>query len=381
MEALVNYPWPGNVRELENLIERAVLLSPGEELRVPLPELRALSPASLLTSTPTESPRYASPRLECVTCVSVDHHPGRSRAPAHPPRPPPNPLAHCRPPRRRHSSRHEAHHPASPHAQARHPPPRLKRHIMGCGYMQLAKDRRQMWSHVLIKLKRASAFFIASVLLASCQTVPPKTVPANIRGQFLEVAQRLRSFPPEVLGGDFGHDYVNLPFSESGRLSATPGAIEYKGLLQSNHPVPILLSLIKDPDPKIRTLTAAALAEKGEPRLQQYLGPLLEDQSRTFDVMWRPLVDNYVPIRSSPQTVATAVLRLVEYPNKAEFDRYWAIHGNREYCADWFLWQLRHKQFAPLALQDVPKCPITGPRNDHSLDRDWRLAIALRWFS
>ncbi len=41
MEALVNYSWPGNVRELENLIERAVLLSPGKELRIPLSELRA----------------------------------------------------------------------------------------------------------------------------------------------------------------------------------------------------------------------------------------------------------------------------------------------------------------------------------------------------
>jgi formate hydrogenlyase transcriptional activator len=61
MEALVNYPWPGNIRELENLVERAVLLSPGEELRVPLPELRALSPASLLNPAPTESPRYAAP--------------------------------------------------------------------------------------------------------------------------------------------------------------------------------------------------------------------------------------------------------------------------------------------------------------------------------
>ncbi|MGA3178535.1 MAG: sigma 54-interacting transcriptional regulator, partial [Candidatus Acidiferrum sp.] len=60
MEALVNYPWPGNVRELENLIERAVLLSPGEELRVPLPELRALSPVSLMTSAATESPRFAA---------------------------------------------------------------------------------------------------------------------------------------------------------------------------------------------------------------------------------------------------------------------------------------------------------------------------------
>jgi len=41
MDALVHYAWPGNVRELENLIERAVLLSPGRELRIPLAELQA----------------------------------------------------------------------------------------------------------------------------------------------------------------------------------------------------------------------------------------------------------------------------------------------------------------------------------------------------
>ena len=40
MEALVNYDWPGNVRELENLIERALILSPGAELCVPCSELR-----------------------------------------------------------------------------------------------------------------------------------------------------------------------------------------------------------------------------------------------------------------------------------------------------------------------------------------------------
>jgi formate hydrogenlyase transcriptional activator len=41
MAALVRYPWPGNVRELENFLERAVLLSPGPELQVPLAELQA----------------------------------------------------------------------------------------------------------------------------------------------------------------------------------------------------------------------------------------------------------------------------------------------------------------------------------------------------
>jgi formate hydrogenlyase transcriptional activator len=39
MDALVRYPWPGNVRELQNLIERAVILSPGPKLQVSLGEL------------------------------------------------------------------------------------------------------------------------------------------------------------------------------------------------------------------------------------------------------------------------------------------------------------------------------------------------------
>src|SRR5271165_6645110 len=44
MDALINYSWPGNVRELENVIERAVILSSGTELRVPIAELSRLAP-------------------------------------------------------------------------------------------------------------------------------------------------------------------------------------------------------------------------------------------------------------------------------------------------------------------------------------------------
>jgi formate hydrogenlyase transcriptional activator len=39
MEALIRYPWPGNVRELQNVIERAVILSRGHVLTVPVGEL------------------------------------------------------------------------------------------------------------------------------------------------------------------------------------------------------------------------------------------------------------------------------------------------------------------------------------------------------
>ncbi len=40
LDVLVHYAWPGNIRELENLIERAVIVSPGPVLRVPLGEFK-----------------------------------------------------------------------------------------------------------------------------------------------------------------------------------------------------------------------------------------------------------------------------------------------------------------------------------------------------
>jgi transcriptional regulator with GAF, ATPase, and Fis domain len=45
MDALVRYDWPGNVRELENVVERALIHSTGETLRLDYP-LRATSTAS-----------------------------------------------------------------------------------------------------------------------------------------------------------------------------------------------------------------------------------------------------------------------------------------------------------------------------------------------
>ena len=39
MDFLIEYAWPGNIRELQNLIERAVILSRGRVLEVPLERL------------------------------------------------------------------------------------------------------------------------------------------------------------------------------------------------------------------------------------------------------------------------------------------------------------------------------------------------------
>jgi formate hydrogenlyase transcriptional activator len=53
MQGLLEYPWPGNIRELQNVIERAVILSPGPVLQVPLTDLTPHSPPA--RSTPYDT--------------------------------------------------------------------------------------------------------------------------------------------------------------------------------------------------------------------------------------------------------------------------------------------------------------------------------------
>jgi len=45
MQAFLQYPWPGNIRELQNILERAVILSPGPVLQVPRAALTPQAPA------------------------------------------------------------------------------------------------------------------------------------------------------------------------------------------------------------------------------------------------------------------------------------------------------------------------------------------------
>jgi DNA-binding NtrC family response regulator len=53
LQKLLVYDWPGNIRELQNLIERAVILSSGLDLVVPLSELKASHTANHLAQLST----------------------------------------------------------------------------------------------------------------------------------------------------------------------------------------------------------------------------------------------------------------------------------------------------------------------------------------
>ena len=53
MQGLLQYPWPGNIRELQNVLERAVILSPGPVLQVPLTDLTP--PNTPARSTPDDT--------------------------------------------------------------------------------------------------------------------------------------------------------------------------------------------------------------------------------------------------------------------------------------------------------------------------------------
>jgi formate hydrogenlyase transcriptional activator len=66
MEMLVSCPWRGNIRELAHFMERAVILTRGEELQVPMTELRSSSDTGTATA-PTSRFRQA----ECSVIIDA----------------------------------------------------------------------------------------------------------------------------------------------------------------------------------------------------------------------------------------------------------------------------------------------------------------------
>jgi hypothetical protein len=81
--ALTAYPWPGNIREVQNLIERAMILSRGPVLEVPLAELQSSPDAATAQPTPRRSrPSSANPSCGCCAPRSAMHDASQQAAQA-----------------------------------------------------------------------------------------------------------------------------------------------------------------------------------------------------------------------------------------------------------------------------------------------------------
>jgi hypothetical protein len=211
---------------------------------------------------------------------------------------------------------------------------------MNCFAMQAVGHSLSRTKLQLLRRWCALGFALA-LLLARCSAQSL----GNGRERFADVALKLRAFPPDSKFFAF----MAMPMrsvDDLPRLSGPPmdmkvdiangwpvppGTTEYRALLRTDYPTPFLLSLFKDADPKIRTLAAAALVAKGDPRLQRDLAPLVHDHSPTFDIIITTFsTAHYAPPHYRPQTVSEAVLRLADMPSEAMFDRYWAARANRE---------------------------------------------------
>jgi transcriptional regulator with GAF, ATPase, and Fis domain len=68
MKALVRWPWPGNIRELENFLERAVILTRGPVLYVPLAELETKAEEAIEAAA-SESPTLHAAEREHILRV------------------------------------------------------------------------------------------------------------------------------------------------------------------------------------------------------------------------------------------------------------------------------------------------------------------------
>ena len=66
MDALSGHSWPGNVRELANFIERAVIITPGDELQVPLGELRTVRAVAVSSSMGAPASSFAQAERDAI---------------------------------------------------------------------------------------------------------------------------------------------------------------------------------------------------------------------------------------------------------------------------------------------------------------------------
>ncbi|HSB10853.1 MAG TPA: sigma 54-interacting transcriptional regulator [Blastocatellia bacterium] len=73
VEALKQYHWPGNIRELENVIERAVIVTAGTELQIPINEMKIPAGNTAIANRPAAASSESPAQLTSLESVEREH--------------------------------------------------------------------------------------------------------------------------------------------------------------------------------------------------------------------------------------------------------------------------------------------------------------------
>jgi hypothetical protein len=172
---------------------------------------------------------------------------------------------------------------------------------------------------------------------------PPGTDASNARADLEKLAANLKFFALD--------DTMSL--SGVPRAMAQKYREEVRPLQEKKYSIKDLVALLTHDDPRVRTLAAAALFARGDPKVLPFLVPLTKDPAETFPEP-QLTAEPFPPVnalRLAKRTVAQQVNRMVQtylipagYHYGAEgkygnpgFEDYWAKRKDRAWCASWFL--------------------------------------------
>jgi hypothetical protein len=163
--------------------------------------------------------------------------------------------------------------------------------------------------------------------------------PPDARKELEELAKTLAYFS--------NYDFVANRFDDSG-IPPKMAADYRRGigrLVSRNYEVKVLVELLRHDNPRVRTLAAAALYARLDPKLLPHIAPLTKDTAETFPTHRPP---SYTQSDSPPplvkqkvgEAVGTMVRMYLGGAGSFDFPDYWAKRKDRTHCASWFAVQL-----------------------------------------
>lgn len=198
----------------------------------------------------------------------------------------------------------------------------------------------------------------AGIFLAAAHfVVPAFAAPTDCAHSVLSVNETISTFRgllPKIQSFSIGDVIYNRPARPDRPDSGASGSV-YAQLDSSRHSLRALRLMLKDSDPRMRTLAIAALCRREDKSSLPDLAAMVDDNSRTFPepmAVAMTLPGGNIPLsEKTVGAVAQQVLRMYMEPagyhygvkgsgTEPGFARYWQEHKDRKFCASWFLIKL-----------------------------------------